>query len=355
MPLLGLFGRRGRPRLPARPAVRLAAREGSDAHPEGPHATAPPPVRPHAPLAEGAAPRGRGRAPAARRDQVTRVLFSTEPDDLELYNKPMARNVQIWTQATTASSSTARSHKAGPHRPRREAARRGRVVRLPLRLPRHARRPARGLLAPPRLRRSPGADGANLGTNSVLLMNAPTGYLTAYPADKPDPAEARRTLAALPRPARIRRRDRAVPPRVPPAPLAHDGQGPVAARVGRPARRHAAARTWRGACSPCRTARRSTPGSPRCPARRSDPVAGRGAGRPPPRPASATRGAAREEGSTFARTATREFEEAYWRTIADLAHGQFRTKCSADCVRDDPTRSALREPATATSTPWPGT
>jgi len=33
-----------------------------------------------------------------RLDHILHVLFSTDPDDLDLYGKPMARNCQIWTQ-----------------------------------------------------------------------------------------------------------------------------------------------------------------------------------------------------------------------------------------------------------------
>jgi len=33
-----------------------------------------------------------------RQDHIAHVLFSTAPDDLELYGKPMARNSQIWSQ-----------------------------------------------------------------------------------------------------------------------------------------------------------------------------------------------------------------------------------------------------------------
>ena len=33
-----------------------------------------------------------------REDKVLHVLFSTIPDDLGLYDKPMARNVQLWTR-----------------------------------------------------------------------------------------------------------------------------------------------------------------------------------------------------------------------------------------------------------------
>jgi len=34
-------------------------------------------------------------------DRVTDVLFSTDPDHLGLYGKPMARNAQVWTQDYT--------------------------------------------------------------------------------------------------------------------------------------------------------------------------------------------------------------------------------------------------------------
>src|SRR5204862_2800808 len=32
-----------------------------------------------------------------REDKLLHVLFSTLPNDLNLYDKPMARNVQLWT------------------------------------------------------------------------------------------------------------------------------------------------------------------------------------------------------------------------------------------------------------------
>src|SRR5262249_36032449 len=44
---------------------------------------------------------------------------------------------------------------------------------------------------------------------------------------------------------------------------------------------------------------------------------------------------------TYKRTATREFEVAYWDTIADLSTGTFLNKNNADCVTDDPTKEAL--------------
>jgi len=35
---------------------------------------------------------------AAEEDRVAHVLFSSDPIDIDLYNKPMARNSQIWTR-----------------------------------------------------------------------------------------------------------------------------------------------------------------------------------------------------------------------------------------------------------------
>src|SRR5260370_8873846 len=36
-------------------------------------------------------------AVGAKEDKLAHVLFSTDPHDLGLYGKPMARNAQIWT------------------------------------------------------------------------------------------------------------------------------------------------------------------------------------------------------------------------------------------------------------------
>ena len=37
---------------------------------------------------------------------------------------------------------------------------------------------------------------------------------------------------------------------------------------------------------------------------------------------------------TFAHTAQRSFERAYWKTIALLASGRYANKDNADCVQD---------------------
>ncbi len=44
---------------------------------------------------------------------------------------------------------------------------------------------------------------------------------------------------------------------------------------------------------------------------------------------------------TFGHTGQRRFELAYWKTISALAHGRFRNKANSDCVQDPPTQAAL--------------
>ncbi len=47
---------------------------------------------------------------------------------------------------------------------------------------------------------------------------------------------------------------------------------------------------------------------------------------------------------TFAHTATRDFEDEYWNTIAELSAGKFVNKNNADCVLDKATQAALAHP-----------
>ena len=50
------------------------------------------------------------------------------------------------------------------------------------------------------------------------------------------------------------------------------------------------------------------------------------------------RGASVPDSLTYQQTATRAFEENYWKTIASLAEGTFLNKNNADCVDDEITR-----------------
>ena len=81
-----------------------------------------------------------------KEDKLLHVLFSTIPDDLDLYGKPMARNVQIWTEDTELLLDGPHADAADIKRAMRTVAG-GRRVRLPLLFPAMRVGQARGLLA----------------------------------------------------------------------------------------------------------------------------------------------------------------------------------------------------------------
>jgi hypothetical protein len=117
-------------------------------------------------------------------DKVAHVLFSTAPDELGLYDKPMARNAQIWTHDHHLLLD-------GPN------ARREDIKRAALHL-------AEGGLFGYRFQFPAMRAGmhelywhrplvAYLSTETeepTLLPDSPLGYVTAYPVDHPDPAHA---------------------------------------------------------------------------------------------------------------------------------------------------------------------
>ena len=85
---------------------------------------------------------------AAKEHRIVHVLFSSRPDDIDLYYKPMARNTQLWTHdfqplldGPAADGDTIRRAA--------KIVQRRRPVRLSLPVSRHGRRPARSLLASP--------------------------------------------------------------------------------------------------------------------------------------------------------------------------------------------------------------
>jgi hypothetical protein len=120
---------------------------------------------------------------AARHHRLVRVLFSTESHDIDLYHKPMARNVQLWDHDFTLLLD---GPTAGSEEIQRAAARVvqggmfGYRFQFPAhRLGRHEVYWQRPLVAyfEPRTRRP------------VVLPDALLGYLTAYPHDAPDLAQ----------------------------------------------------------------------------------------------------------------------------------------------------------------------
>jgi hypothetical protein len=205
--------------------------------------------------------RGDDATTLSREDHIHQVLFSNHPDDVGLYGKPMARNVQVWSQdfrgvlhGPDADSDTIRHAIA-------QMAKGGsfgyRFFYPPMQAGRHAQFWHRPLIA--------FRDDATGETRCI--DNALTGYFTAFDT-------VTRTYS-----------DVAMWPRM--RALSDIPHPPELANNRAPA------------CSA--------------------PL-------------------------TFHRTATRDFEVAYWKTIAHLAEGEYLNKNSGDCVRDSVTEKRLAYP-----------
>jgi len=286
----------------------------------------------------------RGPAPAgwavARENRLAHALFGTGPDDISLYQKPAARNAQLWTAGFRPLLDGPR---AGRDDLRRAAAAFAAGGRFGYRFQYPAAQVGRYSLfwhRPLVAYRLPSGPAA-------VLDDAPAGYLTAYPADRPDPtapvcelwprflardghAEAVRVLNKVSddEPGRtlqnvrnlLDTRDRLGWDRLPaafarglisaPERQTLDGWlGGLPARATDPAGGRRVAEAIRRAIDPPDT----TPGKP-------------------------------EDSLTFRRTARRSFESDYWRTIAWLSGGTFPNRNAADPALDPATRAARGVP-----------
>jgi hypothetical protein len=274
-----------------------------------------------------------------REEKLVHVLFSTEENDLGLYGKPMARNVQLWTCDYHLLLD-------GPRASRdeiRQAEKRVREGGLfgyrfqfpPLRVGRHEiywHRPLAAYL-----------DHAQ--NKPVVLPDAPIGYLTAYPVEQPD----------LMRPVELWPRLLHREPYLETLDLfqhAHDhhyrqtalnvrllldawhlrGQRPLPRSLAQqlllPEAEHSL-EAWLGSL-PARSVdpvrgQRLVETLERC----LGPVSPAGAAPIPP------------SGATFPFTTRRSFEINYWKKIAFLSEARYLTKCNADYIDDEPTKKLL--------------
>jgi hypothetical protein len=275
----------------------------------------------------------------AREDRVAKVLFSTDPDVMGLYGKPMAHNCQLWTDDFRLVLDGPTATPEAIERAR-EAVHEGGVFGYrfffpPMRVGAHEvfwHRPVVAFVPP--------------GTDRVTVLEpAPTGYLTAYPAGSRD---LTRPVELFPRILR-RPAELAAVTGFPhlheqtPRQTAHSilalravwrarGEQPLERSFARAlirAPRHESLEEWLGFLL----------------TRAADPEVGRAvrdeleAILEPARPEGGS--ATAEPPLTFGRTATRAHEEAYWRDIATLAHGSWETKDNADCALDPATQAHL--------------
>lgn len=223
----------------------------------------------------------------AREDSIHAALFSTHPDDVRLYGKPMARNAQIWSSRFDA------------------------------------------------VLHGPTAGQAEIQAAIKRMEEGGSfGYRFFYP-----PMQVGEHTAFWHRPLVAYWDARQQAPRMIECGLngclvATSANGSSTARVELWPRMEAA-----GSSPPsvAPLSRRATVG-------RNSPPAN--SDRPPPASSGGKRAAERQKQKilTFGQTATRAFEVRYWETIAELAEGRYLNKNTGDCVRDSITQRHLTHP-----------
>ncbi|MHB1423458.1 MAG: M28 family metallopeptidase [Gemmataceae bacterium] len=291
-----------------------------------------------------------------REDKLIHVLFSTEEDDLGLYGKPMARNVQMWTRDYALLLD-------GPNASREEIRKaEKRVLEGGLFGYRFQFPPLRVGLHEIYWHRPLAAYLDHSRNKPTVLPDAPLGYLTAYRLEWSTRSASAAPSRGATRPPR--QPDLAHPVELWPRLLrrepylqtldlfqhAHDrhyrqtalnvrllldawhlrGERPLPRSLARqlllPEAEHSL-EAWLGSL----------------PARSLDQQRGQGLVAMLERclePADAASSASPDEW-TLASTARRSFEVDYWKKIAFLSEGRFVTKCNADYVRDKATEKLL--------------
>jgi Peptidase family M28 len=271
-----------------------------------------------------------------RLEKVARVLFSTDLDVMGLYDKPMARNCQLWTRQfdllLDGPNATWQELRAAEAELIAGGLSGYRFQFPPMQVGHYAVYWQRPLAA----YRSPQTGAIE------VLDGAPLGYLTAYTADAPD-VQHPITLwpRLLQRPAYLSALRDFSPPH---EHFAHQtaldivslldqwessGRQPLPRSLARQLLRipkRESLEQWLATLPSCA----------------NDPAAGQAM--------QATLEALLEPTAqpinlppnlTFSHTASRSFEEAYWNDIAFLSRGEYRNKDNADCVQDTATLELL--------------
>jgi hypothetical protein len=267
-----------------------------------------------------------------REDKLLHVLFSTLPNDLNLYDKPMARNVQLWTEDHKLLLDGPNATPEQLHAAMRAVEAGGlfgyRFQFPAMRVGRHEVYWHRPVVA-----------YWNRDGQPVVLPDAPTGYLTAYGADRPE----------LKQPVELWPRFRRRPVALSALALHEPGRGRVANPALRGVRKLLDACARRGGMRlPPSLAHALLAGGHRhtleswLDALPESVAAGARELIGPeesaqPRPA----GKKLPDSLTYRRTATRPFEVKYWKTIAALGEGPFVNKNNADCCRDPITQKLI--------------
>ncbi len=273
-------------------------------------------------------------------DEVTKALFSTDPDDVGLYGKPMAKNAQIWTEAYDLLLDGPRATKEELGQAAaalREGGRFGYRFWYP---PMRGGRRELFWHLPLVARLTP--EGRHVTRYPV---NPPLGYVTAEIAPGEPHGEAEPRVALEPRLlARPWHSDAATLFPRDPGHLRNTTSHNVrkllefGEMLGAPlppafarrlvfAPKHASYEDW--LARTCEIA--AHPQAARTLVQRLRELVGQGLGKVAASAGSATQPEA-PAARTFAVTATREYEERLWRSIAELSEGRFRAKENADVI-----------------------
>jgi hypothetical protein len=275
-----------------------------------------------------------------REDKLLHVLFSTIPDDLGLYGKPMARNVQLWTRdfqmLLDGPKAVPEQIKHAAHSVQEGGLFGYRFQYPAMRVGRHEiywHRP----LAAYQCRQS---------GQPALLPGAPLGWLTGYDYEQP---QIHKPIELWPR---LHRRE----PYVASLHLFEHARDHRPRLTSRNIRRLLDAQHLSGGKKLDRSLARQLLCVPKhetldawldsLPEKSHDPELARLVVQDlrqvlAPAKVSKSKRATQPKSITYNQTANREFEINYWKTIATLAEGQYLNKNNADCVRDSTTQRHL--------------
>jgi hypothetical protein len=274
---------------------------------------------------------------AAQEDKLIHVIFSTEEDDLGLYGKPMARNVHLWTRDLSLLLDGPSASRDDIRKASKRVLEGGlfgyRFQFPPLRVGLHEiywHRPLVAYLD-------------HTQSKPAVLPDAPLGYLTGYRVEQPDlahPVELwprllhrepyLELLDLFQHTSDHHYRQTALNVRLLLDTWHLRGEKPLPRSLARqlllPEAEHSL-ETWLGSL----------------PSRSMDPVRGLSLVEMLEHslePATAEPAVVPED-RTLAFTTRRSFEVNYWKKIAFLAEGRYRTKCNADYINDEPTKKLL--------------